>query len=249
MKDLSPLREFEKIILFGELHGSYEAPQAFGEAVEFFLSLGTPVTACLELSWDYENLLNNVLCDIASLSELRESSLWNMNDGRESIAMFELMKFLTELRQRGNELSIAAYDDPLNQTENGTRDERMGRRVVELFNRHPNNQFLVLTGNLHSRTRSIPRHAVFKESMAMTIAKEHPVTSVEFTASGGTIYASMQGKDDIEPRVGVHNIFKLASTIAPGTIRKADESSAHDWEWFLGELSAAMPTRNYEAGQ
>ena len=146
-------------LIVGEIHGSNETPAAFGDLVCDALEHGKRVTVGLERSSSEQELLDRVLTDPDSaqaVKELLHRRDWQeVEDGRSSEAMLHLLLTLRDLRHTHPQLSILAFDTSTPGDSSAKRDEAMGKTLLSLRERTPNDLILVLVGNAHASQKPV----------------------------------------------------------------------------------------------
>ena len=92
-----------RVLIFGELHGTAEAPRAFGEYVCAVASREGATIVGLEITDQYREGFETAIAalDIAYALEHEMPEYWAGQDGRSSEAMFDMIVRLAELRQSG----------------------------------------------------------------------------------------------------------------------------------------------------
>ena len=140
-------------LIIGEIHGSNETPAAFSDLVCDALEHGKRVTVALERSSAEQELLDRILTDSDSahaVKELLKQKDWQeVADGRSSEAMLHMLLSLRDLRRDHPQLSIFAFDTTPS-SPNGGRDKGMGKALLSLREKKPNDLVLVLVGNAHA---------------------------------------------------------------------------------------------------
>lgn len=145
-------------LIIGEIHGSNETPVAFYDLVCEALERGKQVTVALERSSAEQELLDRVMTDSDSahaVKELLKQNDWQeVADGRSSEAMLHMILSLRDLHRVHPQLSIFAFDTSPS-SPNGGRDKAMGRALLFLHEKKPNDLILVLVGNAHASERRV----------------------------------------------------------------------------------------------
>lgn len=215
-------------VLFGEMHGSVEAPAFFLGAVcsplrdrsvpavvvglEFPLEQSEPIAAYLDSAGRP-----------ADGTALLSTAFWRRSeqDGRTSAAMFELVEGLRVLSHADSRLQVAVFDDRSGDAR-GERERMMARAWQKSRAAHPGAMSLALTGNLHAR-----RTAGFAGDPAyrpMAMHLDGPVATYAFRGNGGRIWACMADG------CGIHD--------QPG---RDDAASTPDWR-----MERVVPSQNYD---
>jgi hypothetical protein len=151
------------VVLFGEMHGTREIPQTFGEiAAQVAARGGPPLVVGLEIPESEQPRIDAFMTsDGGGTAEaaLQASSYWRRphtaQDGRTSVAMLELLDRLRLLRRGAPKLRVAAFDvrEITARTGDGIDwDGEMAKRLKEIRRESPSATLLVLTGNVHART-------------------------------------------------------------------------------------------------
>lgn len=140
-----------RLALVGELHGTRETPALVGDAVERLAAKGETVVLALEIAIGEQPAVDAYLAS-AGTSDDRETLLasphWSRpgHDGRDSVAMFDLVEHIRILRTEGGDVALVLFDpDGI-----GDRDRGMADRLRTLATQHPQARILVLTGNMHA---------------------------------------------------------------------------------------------------
>lgn len=183
------------LLLFGEMHGSVQAPAFFLGAVCTALRDRTlpAVLVGLELPLDQQVPMARFLESEGSAADraaLLGTAFWSRDDqdGRSSAAMFDLVDALRRLRRADPRLLLVVFDDRSGDA-TGQRERMMARAWDSARTRHPDALSLALTGNLHAkRSAGFAGNADFRP-MAMHVAE--PVASFAFRGNGGRIWACM----------------------------------------------------------
>ena len=147
---LGPILGPGRMVVLGEFHGSREVP-AFAGAVVCEASKRGPVMVALELR-PSEAITAWFSGDDTSKARARvlAEPQWvgSYQDGRTSVAMLELLRYLGELRRAGRSVELVLFDDA---TASQPRDQRMAERLLAERAARPLVTSIVLVGNLHAR--------------------------------------------------------------------------------------------------
>lgn len=156
----APLPGFEAVlerpgvryVMFGEAHGTAEAPAVFGDAVCAAAAKG-PVTAALEFTpADQKALAAYMRSDGGprAMAALLAAPAWADRGGRQSRALAELIERLRRLKAAGAQVTLLAFDAaPTARGTSPAREEGMARALIEAAERRPG-PVLVLTGTGHA---------------------------------------------------------------------------------------------------
>ena len=146
-----------RFILVGELHGTDRAPKLFADLVCEATRTGRPIVVALEQEVESQLALDQYLQSLNEASASRElvsSPLWagSTQDGRKSLATFQMIRELKALKLRGQVQRIAAFDPG---AAVGNREEGMARNVASLAENNGNAIVLVFTGNIHGAKKPV----------------------------------------------------------------------------------------------
>ncbi len=229
-----------RVLVFGEMHGSDEAPGYFAAAVCSAVQRQPQraITAVLELPTSEDAALQRYLKSDGSEAErnrLLATPFWSnpdWQDGRASVAMFTLVEHLRVLASTRPDISVATLvpeDDG-----RGSHDARMARQLDAIVNRDSDAMVLVLVGNLHAR-RS-PGSSFDPEFRSMAYLAEQPLRSYGFRVRGGRIWACMASG------CGVHEMPENPNAGDPEfDLRQAQPSENYDGVIDLGRYTASPP--------
>lgn len=147
-----------RYILFGEMHGTTEAPAIFGDVV-CLANANRPVIVALEIPSAEQVALDRFLASPGSsedVSALLAGPFWSQGaqDGRSSQAMVALIRRLREMKASGRTLSVLAFAP---QYSPGFVQDYyeldMARALTVEARKAPDALVLVLVGNLHAARR------------------------------------------------------------------------------------------------
>lgn len=140
-----------RLTLVGEMHGTRETPALVGAAIEHLAAKGETVVLALEIADREQPAIDAYLASAgtpADRAALLASPHWAQppHDGRDSVAMFDLIERMRVLRAGGNDIAVAPFDpDGLED-----RDRGMADRLRALAAGRAHARILVLTGNMHA---------------------------------------------------------------------------------------------------
>lgn len=239
-----------EFVVFGELHGTREAPAFFGslacnlarneERLLIGIEFGPYYNDALQAAWNtneeqFESLLLN-------------AGWHGRRDGVGSQAMFKMLSNLHRLRNEGHAIDIVAF--------NGITDEDQRTRFADLPSQGPHeaaqaenigraaqagsyDRVLVLVGNLHAIKESYNFGGGRFDPMARRLEGYGSVLSFRMRHAGGTNWscqrecaanpAEANGSFDLKPFVTFNN-------------EQADWlSSKYDGFYWVGTISASPP--------
>lgn len=227
-------------LLFGDLHGTCEMPRFIGDVVTALVAR-EPVVLALELRADQAPSIPAFLAsdgsDAARAAMLRDD-WWQgpFFDGRNSVAMLELLETARRLIASGALLEVLCFDaarPPSYEIELELREETMARTVIAHRAARPDAIFVVFAGNLHTRRaewEGLPGFAW----MAMRMAR----AGVEFTTLDTRYRAGTAWNCGIDPAsCGITSVIGVDGT--PGIYLAPDRG--HDGYYDVGPITASPP--------
>lgn len=235
-----------RMILMGEVHGTAEAPAAFGATVCRALEHGLAVSVGLELTPDQTAALARYLAssgDDIAVARLLRTPFWSRatQDGRASVAMMALVERLRRLQQRYPLLSVFSLAEDSGLADPGSmRDEAMAARVRAERERRPEALILTLTGNLHNRLAPLPAGVRYGQAaprpMGALLADLAP-RSVLLETDGGSAWVCA-------PECGVLNMARHGPPADPrAPFRESVPDPAYTSLWSLGTGTASPPAK------
>jgi hypothetical protein len=172
-----------QVVWVGEMHGTSEAPAAFGDLVCDALAHGKTVTVGLELARGSQAAIDAMLGtgDLeAAERQLLATPNWHLFfDGRSSRAMLALLAQLRELRRQHPSLRAIAIENPWENTPSA-KEVAVSDGVKSAMKRGPEDVLLVLTGNTHAM-----KHSPMAYPTAASLLPSADVVSLLVTARGG----------------------------------------------------------------
>ena len=149
-----------RFVLVGEMHGTTETPEVFGDLVCAAQELNRPLLVGIERPSAEQKAIDRFLAsedhDEAVRALLREPG-WNVLDGRSSRAMLALLEELRTFRLRGGINGVIAFDDARTGEPPAQREQRMAGMLIAAAGRVPDCLVIVLTGNLHASQKPVAR--------------------------------------------------------------------------------------------
>lgn len=236
-----------RMILMGEVHGTAEAPAAFGTTVCHALEHGLAVSAGLELTPDQTAALARYLAssgDEIAVARLLRTPFWSRaaQDGRASVAMMLLVERLRQLQQRYPLLSVFSLAEDSGLADPGSvRDAAMAARVRAERERRPEALILTLTGNVHNRLAPSPAGArpggeAVPRPMGALLTDLAP-RAVLLETDGGSAWVCA-------PECGVLNLPRHGPPADPRVpFRELASDPAYTSLWSLGAGTASPPAK------
>ena len=250
---LQQLLQPRRFLLFGETHGTVEAPAFIGDVVCEMAAAGAPVLLALELPASEQGRIDTFLAsggDTASLRALTDGPFWSrVQDGRTSYAMVQLIDRVRSLRRAGARLSVVAFDVPpeLWESMRGMRrDSAMADALVSASQRSPGAAVVVLVGSVHAaRVRGLPWDSTYVPLGAFlrTRVGDERVRSFAMTYAGGSAW---QCREDASGTSACREYPLRPGPTAPTwniTVDSAAESTGWSGRWAVGPITASPPAR------
>ena len=151
IKGLDKILKKGQIILLGELHGTNEAPHYLYQMACQALNKGHQVSIALEFPQNDQADLEIYLASQGTDEDKKlflSQPLWSdeYQDGKRSIAMFNLIDRIRLLIRQGYPLNIFYMDGYGNRG----REHTMASNIIKTREQNPNNIILSLVGNFHN---------------------------------------------------------------------------------------------------
>ena len=233
------LAEENQLLAFGEIHGTKEIPKYFSDVVCAFAKHGQKVKVGLELAVAQSAIIDNYLASKGQLSDIKDLVLsphWRTEflDGRTSAAMFHLLERLRRLGKQGKAIEVFLFDTQ--DRANNERDNNMAKQITAQVTRDRDSVYLLLSGNIHSRTtKGVPWEPNFRPMSYQIKAQGYAIASILLTHQGGSAWLCML-KCETQSLKG-HFTDDEAYTL----LRNHSDFSGHDYRINLGKISASSP--------
>lgn len=259
-------RDGLKLAVFGELHGMQEAPQFVGGMVCHDLMRNGHSVLALEISKDMRVDLDIYLAEPDEQKAMQvflRTDIWSkgMQDGRRSIAMFDLIKTVKMYRSLGYDASITLfisekanqkYDAEASQSLNASVHEKdMADNLLESVSGLPENgHVFALVGNVHARREQGSYYETPYELMATYFPKNVSLTFNNNYATG-TAW-NCRGAVGGETDCGAHLHGKYVASMFEVDGKPIDRQAIHvfnetfkgyDGYFYLGETAASPPAK------
>ncbi len=155
VRGLNALLQPGRTLLIGEQLGSREAPAVVGDMVCQSAAAGLNVVLGLSMPRTEQERINRYLASPGAPSdqdELLRGVFWRrpFQDGRSSRAIMDLIDRIRSLRNYGLFVNVVAYDT--DEATGSKRDARLATLWQERRKAHPEELFVILAGNTHTRT-------------------------------------------------------------------------------------------------
>jgi len=263
-----------EFVVFGELHGTREAPAFFGSLACSLAKKGKVILIAIEFSPLYDDELQEAWnADEEDFENLLLQAGWRgRSDGVGSEAMFEMVRDLHRLRSSGYAIDIVAFNGA------GSADQRA--RLAHLPSQGPHeaaqaeniataaeerayDRVLVLVGNLHAHKQPIDFGRGAFDPMAKKLGTYGPVLSLNAKYGVGTSW-SCHLRADFDPKTdgsatdddiecGPHPAGATGSFNRKGFIELYDQTTGpvdanFDGFFWLGPITASPPKAPTEDG-
>ena len=220
-----------RFVLFGEMHGTKEEPQIFGDVVEAMTRQHRPVVAALELE---PGTLDSWLASdggTKARQKLMAQDDFNSGDGRGSRAMFALIYRLKTLSQNNKNLNVAVIKPA---QAGGTSYEKTMAANIQAAGKG-GALVLVLVGNAHNMRVPLPSEPGYPgyDPMAMHMPATETL-SIGFVTAGGDAW-------NCQATCGIHPL--RADPVPPGQqlIVLKQPHQPYDVLLPVGKVSASPP--------
>ncbi len=199
VRELAPLLKPGRTILIGEQLGSREAPAVVGDVVCESAAASFTVTLGLSIPRTEQERINHYLASPgapADQDELLRGMFWRRpyQDGRSSRAIMDLIDRIRSLRTYGLFISVVAYD-----TEEATgsaRDAQLASLWEQRRKAHPEEVFVILAGNMHTRTvQGTPWDHNFTPMAKRLAASEPALLALDLSYAQGTRWGCDLNRD------------------------------------------------------
>ena len=223
-----------KVLLFGEMHGSLEAPKLISD-LACSLSKSQEVAVGLEIDSHDQPKIDGYLKSRGAaedVEKLTSSYFWQKGkDGRSSAAMLHLIETIRELRIEGHPISVFAFDD-----QPGTELERnvaIGNGIRRFYSTHPNVRIIALMGNVHAMQTEMTTSDGPLVPSGVLLSDLNPV-SILISYPAGTIWACM-------PTCGVQSLAPRNPASGPSGFREGAPLGGYSHSFLLPSITASPP--------
>lgn len=233
------------IVVFGEIHGTTEAPKFVSRVACASAQTGRRVIVAIEWPRDLQAHLDEFfISHVSNPNALRRAAFVATNeDGRASNAMLSLIDDAVSMRLSGHSVSVVAFDVDASSKPNAdeTRDREMANNLRAIVSQNSDALILVLSGNIHSRKgRGTPWNSEL-EPMTFLLRDLKPVSLNIAYDDGAAWVCSGDGKCGPRQFKGSARFLDLTPKSAMMAIDSRVE--AHDGYFYVGKLTASAPVR------
>lgn len=227
--------------VFGEIHGTREAPEFFADVVCSAARGPQPVLVGLEMPSSETDALHAFLVGDNQLAG-REYWTQPFQSGRTSEAMLTMLSELRRITRANPRVELFVFDIPRGQPSEG-RDARMAEAILAAHAAHRDAVVLLFVGNLHARkTRGVPWDATLEPMAYHLVTRGLPLLSLNIRNPKGTAWicpsndASSCGSAAIggeEPSPGTSpHVIRLSGTTSP---------EGYDGVYIVSSMTASPP--------
>ena len=222
------------LLLFGEMHGSKEAPAVISE-ITCVLSNSNNIAVGIEAPSVDQPLIDAYLQSdgtSADRAKLISSDFWQKGkDGRSSTAMLRLIEDIRILKKSGRPVQLFAFDDQPNT--DLERNVAIANGIRRFHSSHQNTKIIALMGNIHAMQESIttsegpliPSGAILNDLKPVSILITYP---------SGTTWACM-------PECGVQKLTPRSQTSEITGFKEGAPLGGYKFSYQLRSISASPP--------
>lgn len=244
---LESLLASARVVLVGELHGTVQSPAFVAAVACRALDAGRSVIVGLEwVDAESERVETYLSSDggAEARSALLAGEIWQARGqaqyGATSQAMLELLESLRGLAGGEGDLSVYLFN---RFGGSGSERERlMAGALGERLTSAPNDLFVILTGNIHSRVaRGTPWNPDY-EPMGYLLRQAHPdlaIVSLDVAHAGGSAWLCVAGEPcgtRRQPPRGEAGAARFAISFGAEI-----QPHGHHGRYFVGAIEASPP--------
>ncbi|HEY0065362.1 MAG TPA: hypothetical protein VGC21_24810 [Telluria sp.] len=223
------------VVLFGEYHGTREAPRFFGECVREFAARGERPAVFLEMSTSESTRLEDYLSSRTGEKALLAGRHWQVQDGRSSQAVLGLLRMLRGDRAAGRVRSVTAFDMAYDNPD-ALRETTMAANFLTAW---PGTGYaLVFTGNTHARLQQgMPWDASFTPFGMHVRAKVDKLVSLDLRYLAGSAWVCT-------PKCGPDSMDDALDGVTGRTtpaVKIGVDDPAYSGTFFVGKVHASPP--------
>jgi uncharacterized protein (TIGR03067 family) len=249
IEGLEPLLRPGRVLLLGEMHGTEESPAFALDVACHAARAKLPVVVGLELSPAEHARVDEFLDSEGTVTDreaLLAGSIWQRDyqDGRNSVAMADLIDGVRRLRREGLKVGISLFDAS-GASGGQHRDRQMGLNLAAVAEAAPESMLIVLSGNMHSRvSRGNPRDPDYEPMgyvLANAITRERVVA---LNVAHGNGSAWICGRTcGVQRLGGAHGESRWVIEIDERT-----RPAGHQGWYHVGAITASPPATRPELG-
>lgn len=256
-----------KFVVFGESHGTREAPAFFGSLACSLATDGEVILIAIEFSPYHNDALQDAWnADEEDFDNLLLQAGWRgRRDGVGSEAMFEMVRDLHRLKKAGYAIDITAFSGAGSEDQRekfahlpgqGPHEAAQAENVANAAEKRSYDRVLVLVGNLHAEKQPIDLGRGAFDPMAKRLGAYGSVLSLNVKYDAGTSW-SCQLRADFDPKIdgsptdadiecGPHPAGATGSFNRNAFIEVVDQTpdsaeTGFDGFFWLGPITASPP--------
>lgn len=237
----------DRIIVFGELHGTKEAPFAFLSAICSILEDNPDENMVVGLEYPsvYAEHLHTYLNSDGN-TDAREHFLatpfWTRDrqDGRTSLAMLDLIEAIRRLKKSTERISVVAFVPVVRsgQFEQQQYEQNMAEILNRSMEEHSDRRHVILVGNLHARrTKGWQDNPEFEFMFALLNGQK---SAIDIESRYGTYWACTRdgcGRQALQAKSNA-DFGEL-----PSNKPKVVERERYHWAIRFEQFSASPPAK------
>lgn len=262
-----------KFVVFGELHGTREAPAFFGSLACSLAIDGEALLIAIEFSPHYDEALHKAWnADEEDFENLLLQAGWRgRRDGVGSEAMFEMVRSLYLLKRAGYAIHITAFNGAGSEAQRskfahlaaqGPHEAAQAENIATAAAKRSYDRVLVLVGNLHAEKQPIDLGGGAFDPMAKRLQAYGSVLSLNVKHDAGTSWSCQlradfdlktdgnPTDDDIECAnhpTGATGSFDRNAFIDVRDQTTGSAETSFDGFFWLGPITASPPKAPTEA--
>jgi hypothetical protein len=204
-------------LLVGEYHGTVEMPRVAADLLCAAVQQKRPVVLGLEFTAENQTALEAYVQSdgsVAARERVLAAPAWQQPDGRNSLAVFELLETARSLRAAGHIVRVVAFDLVPAPAVSRARETALAEALVAARARVPNSLVIALTGAGHAgKTPWSSQNPPFPstgqllpegETIALTFARPggryFGCRAATAEAPGGCAVYDMPAREPVRPR-------------------------------------------------
>ncbi|WP_147446562.1 ChaN family lipoprotein [Corallococcus sp. CA047B] len=226
-------------VVLGEIHGTQEAPAFAARLACHAASSGQPVRLALELPVAEQARLEAWFAKTdATAQQLTDSDFWRreVQDGRSSEAMKQLLEQVRDWRHAGLPLQVVAFD-----AGGKERDATMAEQLRQARSEARQDTFIVLVGNLHARRDvGAPWNPSLEFMTHRLLVSEPGLVSLDVARTAGSAWVCRGMTADTCGQQALRGVG-TAQPVGVVLQKSVDDPDGYDGTWSVGAMSASPP--------
>ena len=257
-------------VVFGELHGTREAPAFFGSLACNLARDGKRILIAIEFNIeDNETFQRAWIADRQRFPDiLQEAASWERQDGVASEAMHSMLDELHRLRKLGYPIDIAAFNGAANTSQRarfahlpgqGSHEAIQAENIAFFARSDIYDYVLVLVGNLHAQKNEAMLGGAIVEPMAKRLELYGRVISLNIEHRGGSAWGCRRQSFDETASGGRFPRKLVCSAIAVGATSEiqreplislsgkvdlSPKGDNYDGFYWVGRITSSPPFRS-----